>query len=115
MRNAIRAAGLRATATRVAVLAILNANDAPMSHAEISRRLAHAANERSTVYRNLVTLAKAGLVHRSSRDSAWKFEVARDTQHARAHPHFACDGCGRTECLTALVITIARVGTFHSR
>jgi len=108
MRTAIRAAGLRATARRVAVLAILSKAAEPMSHGEIAARLTRVPNARSTVYRNLVALAKAGLVHRSSVDGVWRFARAPDAQHARAHPHFACDRCGRIACLVATTVTIDR-------
>jgi Fe2+ or Zn2+ uptake regulation protein len=94
LRAVIRGAGLRATAQRVAVLGLLTRTTEPMSHGEISRRVTGEAVERSTVYRNIIALARAGLVRRSGRDTVWRFELVREVPHARAHPHFYCNSCG---------------------
>ena len=103
LRTAIRAAGLRATHQRVAVLAILVAADEPMSRADITERLA-SAHERSTLYRNLASLVAAKLVRRIELgDRVWRFEYARNTS-----PRFVCTRCGAIARITALRIDAAR-------
>jgi Fe2+ or Zn2+ uptake regulation protein len=108
LRAVIRGAGLRATAQRVAVLGLLTRTTEPMSHGEISRRVTGEAVERSTVYRNIIALARAGLVRRSGRDTVWRFELVREVPHARAHPHFYCNSCGAVECLLDLSFGVIR-------
>jgi Fur family ferric uptake transcriptional regulator len=109
LRTAIRGAGLRATAQRVAVLGLLSKSAEPLSHGEISERLANLATERSTIYRNIIALARAGLVERTGRDTAWRFAFTRGVAHARAHPHFVCNSCGRTQCLEKMTVAMGRV------
>jgi Fur family transcriptional regulator, ferric uptake regulator len=104
VRTAIRATGLRATHQRVAVLGVLSESSAPMSQAEISARLAHA-RDRSTIYRNLISLTRVGLVHRVDvGDRVWRFEL-----HGPRHPHFVCERCSAVTCLTALELAADRV------
>jgi Fur family transcriptional regulator, ferric uptake regulator len=103
LRTALRGAGLRATLQRIAVLRVLSDSATPMSHGDVSRRLSALDEERSTIYRNLLDLARTGLVRRVNRgDRTWRFELARDTPHARAHPHFVCTSCGKMSCLPEL-------------
>jgi Fur family ferric uptake transcriptional regulator len=108
LRVALRGAGLRATPQRLAVLGMLSKSTVPLSHGDIADRLATAAAERSTIYRNIIALARAGLVHRTGRDTAWRFAIARDVPHARAHPHFVCKACGRVSCLEATDVKVRR-------
>jgi Fur family ferric uptake transcriptional regulator len=115
LRIAIRGAGLRATLQRIAVLRVLSDSGTPMSHGDVSRRLSALAEERSTIYRNLLDLARAGLVRRSNRgDRTWRFELAHDTPHARAHPHFVCTSCGEMSCLPDLRVIAGRVKSPHA-
>jgi Fur family ferric uptake transcriptional regulator len=110
LRTAIRGVGLRATEQRVAVLGLLSKSVEPLSHGEISDRLANMATERSTIYRSIIALSRAGLVQRTGRDTAWRFAFRRDVPHAQAHPHFVCNSCGRTQCLERAKVTLRRVG-----
>ncbi len=110
LRAAIRGTGLRATLQRIAVLGVVSASDRPMSHGEISLRLGGVADDRSTVYRNLMDLSRAGLLRRVAvGDRTWRFEPANNAPHARAHPHFICTGCGTVSCLTEMRVTVNRV------
>ena len=100
LRTAIRGVGLRATLQRIAVLRVLSDSSIPMSHGEVSERLSALAEDRSTIYRNLLDLARVGLIRRVNRgDRTWRFELARDAPHARKHPHFVCTSCGKVSCL----------------
>jgi Fur family ferric uptake transcriptional regulator len=102
LRRQIRAAGLRATAPRLAVLRGLIQAATPRSHADLMEQLAPEGWDRATVYRNLTDLTEAALVRRSDLgDHVWRFELRReDGAHAGGqHPHFLCNECGDIVCL----------------
>jgi len=101
LTEALRAAGLRRTTPRIAVLQRLELATAPVSHGEIAEKLASSGYDRATVYRNLIDLVEAGLVTRNDLgDHVWRFELVRigGKPHAE-HPHFLCTDCGDVACL----------------
>ncbi len=110
LREAVRARGLRATPSRVAVLELVRASDSPLSHADAADRLASHAWDRATIYRNLTDLAGAGLLRRTDvGDHVWRFEaLAPGDAKKHAHPHFVCTECGTIECLPELEISTRR-------
>lgn len=107
-RDALRAAGLRSTTSRVTVLQLVSAAGKPMSHADVSEVLVPQGYDKSTLYRCLVELADAGLLARlDAGDHAWRFE-RKGTEHASGdHPHFVCVDCGQVTCLTDVEVKIA--------
>jgi len=110
LTDALRAAGLRRTTPRIAVLQRLEAAVGPVSHAEIAKKLAPSGYDRATVYRNLIDLVDAGLVTRTDLgDHVWRFELVRHggKPHA-AHPHFLCTDCGDVSCLPGGAVKIVR-------
>ena len=108
LRSAVRASGLRATPSRLAVLELVRASDAPMSHGDVADRLQSHAWDRATIYRNLIDLAEAGLLRRTDvGDHVWRFEAVSD-EHDTAHPHFVCTECGTVECLPELELVSGR-------
>jgi len=108
----IRAAGLRSTAPRVAVLRELESATAPLSHADLVDALGGDGYDRVTIYRNLTDLTEAGLVMRADLgDHVWRFELRRaGKEHSGTHPHFTCTDCGTVSCLPeeSVRITSAR-------
>jgi Fur family transcriptional regulator, ferric uptake regulator len=109
LREAVRASGLRATPSRLAVLEVVRASEAPMSHGDVADELASREWDRATIYRNLVDLAEAGLLRRTDvGDHIWRFEARNTDDHDSAHPHFVCTECGTIECLPELELTIRR-------
>src|SRR5215510_14727727 len=95
LRAAVRAKGLRATPSRLAVLELLRASDAPMSHGDVADLLASQAWDRATIYRNLTDLAEAGLGRRTDvGDHVWRFDAVRADHEASEHPYFVCTECG---------------------
>lgn len=107
LRGTVRAKGLRATPSRLAVLELLRASDTPMSHGDVADRLASQAWDRATIYRNLTDLAEAGLVRRTDvGDHVWRFEAVSDDHEASAHPHFVCTECGTIECLPEIELAV---------
>ena len=112
LRGAVRAKGLRATPSRLAVLELLRASDSPMSHGDVADRLADRVHgqawDRATIYRNLTDLAEAGLVRRTDvGDHVWRFEALRQ-EHDASHPHFVCTDCGTVECLPEIELVVRR-------
>lgn len=98
----LRKVGLRATASRLAVLRELMAADAPRTHAEITARLAGAEFDRATIYRNLIDFTEAGLVRRTDLgDHVWRFEAVGSGEgaHEAGHAHLICRKCGSISCL----------------
>jgi Fe2+ or Zn2+ uptake regulation protein len=94
---ALRKAGLRATAPRVAILAAI---DGDRSHPSAEDVLARVRRSRpgisfTTVYSTLEALVDRGLLARVTSDPA---RVRFDTVTER-HDHLVCDGCGRIEDL----------------
>ncbi len=107
----LRAAGLRVTAPRVAVLALLRRSSMPRSHPEVVDALTEHGWDRATLYRNLTDLVRAGLARRTDLgDRVWRFEAAgRDASHH--HPHFVCQDCGAVTCLPQVDVAVrARAG-----
>ncbi len=107
LRTAVRASGLRATPSRLAVLELVRDGDAPLSHGDVADRLSSHAWDRATIYRNLIDLSEAGLLRRTDvGDHVWRFEAISDA-HDAAHPHFVCTECGTVECLPELELAMA--------
>ena len=113
LQQMLRAAGLRSTAPRVAVLRHLTDTDAPLSHAEIFDALGSAGFDRATLYRNLMDLAETGLIGRTDLgDHVWRFEIRKQVAgHTIEHPHFVCIDCGTVSCLNDTTVRIARGNT----
>src|SRR5262245_8927688 len=107
-RQAIRATGLRGTASRVAVLQHVAAAGKPVSHADVAEVLVPQGYDKSTLYRCLVELADAGLfVRLDAGDHAWRFERRGDDHQSGEHPHFVCVDCGKITCLPDVEVKIS--------
>ena len=95
-RETIRAAGLRATPQRLAILSVVaRAGGAHLSAEDVWLRLREESGEmdRSTVYRVLADLTEAGLLEQVRLgDGVSRFEI-QDV----AHHHAVCTRCGATE------------------
>ena len=109
-RDALRAAKLRSTTSRVAVLQHVAAAGKPLSHADVADVLVPQGFDKSTLYRCLVELADAGLLNRlDAGDHAWRFEFRRGAEHdAGEHPHFVCVDCGTVTCLPDVEVKISQ-------
>ena len=102
-RDRLHAAGLRATAGRVAALVAIEAADRPLTHAELSALPGLAELDPITLYRLLDAFAERGLVHRvQGTDGTWRTAAQPRAQAGCPgnHPHFLCEGCGAMTCLT---------------
>lgn len=109
LRDELRAAGLRATASRIAVLRLLRQAHTPVSHAEVTEQLQSEGFDRATLYRNLFDLNRVGLARRSDLgDHVWRFETAQKGHATDEHPHFVCNQCGQVECLGEVTIVLPK-------
>jgi len=103
-RLQLRAAGLRATPARLAVLGLLDANPQPATHQELSEALSGTGVDKSTVFRALNDLANVGLIRRLELgDHVWRYERMLAPQEGikdATHPHLLCVDCGKITCLT---------------
>jgi len=116
LRTVVRAKGLRATPSRLAVLELLRASETPMSHGDVADRLATQAWDRATIYRNLTDLSEAGLLRRTDiGDHVWRFEALSEDHEAGAHPHFICTECGTVECLPEIELSIRATRSARTR
>lgn len=109
LRTQLREKGLRATASRVAVLERLQRATTPVSHAELAAELSPRGWDRATIYRNLIDLTEVGLVRRTDvGDHLWRFELREETPRhgSDEHPHFVCDACGDILCLSDQIVQI---------
>ncbi len=114
LKARLREAGLRATASRSAVLECMLAAQGPLTHADVCERLAESGFDRATVYRNLADLTDAGLLRRSDLgDHLWRFELKASEAHqehtSEVHPHFVCTECGSVACLPDGAVSVATV------
>jgi Fur family ferric uptake transcriptional regulator len=111
LADTLRAAGLRRTGPRVAVLARLSAAEGPMTHGALADELHHLGFDRATIYRNLMDLTEAGLVSRSDLgDHVWRFELkGAGARHAKVHPHLVCTECSQVSCLTDVEVKLTTV------
>jgi Fur family transcriptional regulator, ferric uptake regulator len=86
----------RLTPTRQRIVAVLADAPGPLTIPEILA--ANADLAQSSVYRNLVVLEEAGVVHRMmTRDEFARYELAEDLMGH--HHHLVCSSCGRVEDL----------------
>ncbi|MEM7246963.1 MAG: Fur family transcriptional regulator [Acidobacteriota bacterium] len=102
-RQLLQGNGLRATAPRLGVLAVLAKADRPLSHGEVLERLGETDWDPATTYRNLVKLRDAGIAPVVTRvDGVDRYALAGATEAGRhSHAHFVCDDCGVVACLPA--------------
>jgi Fe2+ or Zn2+ uptake regulation protein len=94
----LRGVGQRLTANRRALVEALAEAPRPYTIPEILE--ARSGLAQSSVYRNLVVLEEAGIVHRVvGADEFARWELAEDlTGH---HHHLICASCGRVEDIPA--------------
>ncbi len=108
-RELLRNAGLRVTSSRLRVMEVLRSASSPLSHADVAAELESHGLDRTTVYRNLVDLAEAGILRRSAVGQVFRFELVaheRGEHAAATHPHFVCTDCGQVACLPVDSIAI---------
>jgi Fur family ferric uptake transcriptional regulator len=97
----LRAAGLRRTAGRIALLQALLSSRRPITHDELMTRVGRRRFDRVTVYRSLQAFVETGLLHRiETGRRLWRFAFCGCGSRVHCHPHFTCRSCGTVECLS---------------
>lgn len=90
----LRAAGLRVTPQRRAILQALEASDRPLSVDDIRQRLEAHSSGVPTIYRNLQCFVEKGWAEPIvGADQTMRFVRCRSNAH---HHHLQCEACGRT-------------------
>lgn len=107
-KEAIRDAGVRATAARVAVLRWLAAASKPQSHSDVVNGLGDSGFDQSTLFRCLNELADARLVVRLVLDDqVRRFELAeRGDASGTGQALFVCTDCGEVTCLDDVTVEV---------
>jgi Fur family ferric uptake transcriptional regulator len=109
IEDLLKATGLRRTGPRMVVLAVLLEAGKPVTQQEIARLLGWESPNKVTIYRALERLIDAGIVHKAFlRQRSWHFELAGNCSKNQCHPHFTCNKCGQTHCMTELSIPLAK-------
>ncbi len=107
IRDALRRAGLRATAPRTAVLTLLRESARPLSHGEVLSVLGEEDWDKATLFRNLVSLQKKNLLRVASRvGGVTRYEATVPGAEPHVHPHFACRDCGQVSCIHDVALTL---------
>ena len=113
IRQHLRDAGLRATASRIAVIERLLEAGRPLTHSDVADALVPQGFDRASIFRNLADLTEAGLVSRTDLgDHVWRFyagdvnDLGTVESHYAQHPHFVCIECGNVQCLEAVEVFI---------
>jgi Fur family ferric uptake transcriptional regulator len=107
-KTLLKAAGLKSTASRIAVLRHLAAAEQPTSHSEIVAALSDTGIDQSTIFRTLQEFDSNGLATRLELgDQIRRFEFRSVTEpDRREHPHFRCEDCGEVTCLQGFALKI---------
>jgi len=100
----LRERGLRVTASRLAVLELLERSVEPLTHQEVVDRLKTSSWNRSTLYRNLIDLTEVGLLQKSEIGGLARFERTGKTGACAEHPHFVCTDCGTVSHLESVTV-----------
>jgi Fe2+ or Zn2+ uptake regulation protein len=108
-RKILKTARLYETQPRLAILNVLLKASKPLSQEQTAKRLADRDFDKTTIYRTLTALLKAGLVHKALiQDRTCYFELARHCTKTQCHPHFTCTNCGVTHCLLQLSLPMPK-------
>jgi Fur family ferric uptake transcriptional regulator len=97
--------GLRKTGPRLMILSALLLSDEPLSQEQIADRIHDQGVNKTTIYRTLSSLVETGIVHEAVvRDRIQYYETACHCKEHTCHPHFICQRCRKTICLTQVHI-----------
>jgi len=108
-RDLLKKARLNSTKPQIQVLRELLCADSPLSREDLLERFGKDRPDKVTVYRILEKLRKVGLVHRAYiQKRAWNYELAHHCGEKQCHPHFTCNRCGKTFCMTGCTVPLVK-------
>ena len=97
----LESVNLRQTSPRLAILNVLLNAKAPLTREQIAEQIGTNAPNKTTIYRTLTHLVEKNLVHQAYlEERTWHFELAHNCGTHQCHPHFTCNECLQTQCLT---------------
>jgi Fur family ferric uptake transcriptional regulator len=104
----LRAAGLRRTPARIALLDRLANAEGPLAHMDLANELAPLGFDQSTIYRNLIELTKAGLLDGTSRERGARcFAISASAKPLTARgPRFICSQCSKSLALDDVEVKV---------
>lgn len=105
----LRDAGLRVTASRLAVLDLVEGSDEPLAHHDVCDRFHDSPWNRSTLYRNLIDLTEVGLLTKTEIGGVMRFQRSGRENACAEHPHFVCTNCSTVTHLDGVVVRVDRV------
>ena len=106
----LESACLRQTGPRLAIFEVLLTANAPLNREQIADKIGADAPNKTTIYRTLTHLVEKNLVHQAYlEDRTWHFELAHNCSKHQCHPHFTCNECFQTQCLTDSAIPLVEL------
>jgi|GEM_PF-362944 len=105
----LRTRGLRVTASRLAVLDLVEASGEPLAHHDVCEKLSDTPWNRSTLYRNLIDLTEVGILVKTEIGGVMRFQRAGRQNACAEHPHFVCTDCGNVTHLDGVVVRVDQV------
>ncbi len=94
--------GIRKTPGRLAIIKAIQDHERPLSEQEIKKEMVEIY-DRITFYRNMQTLASAGIIHKIVVDNTVvKYGLnccEKGHRHQNEHAHFYCEECQSVVCL----------------
>lgn len=98
--NILKNSNLRNTQGRTSILEILTKAGKPITQEQIAVKLKKTLNK-TTIYRNLESFLKVGMVHRVFLNQRmWAYELSHNCSENQCHPHLICRKCKKTTCIT---------------
>ena len=102
----LRTRGLRVTASRLAVLDLVEASTEPLAHHDLCQKLHDSPWNRSTLYRNLIDLTEVGVLVKTEIGGVMRFQRAGRHNACAEHAHFVCIDCGTVTHLEGVVVRV---------
>lgn len=91
-RPLLQQAKLKATNERLALLEVLSKSSKPLSVRELADKLKKSKIDQATIYRNIDSLTKNGLVRLVNFQHDHNHYELEDSKH---HHHLICENCGK--------------------
>jgi Fur family ferric uptake transcriptional regulator len=107
-RTLLSSKAIRVTEQRLAVLRALAGHQKQVSFPELVEELRPEGLDRATVYRNLTSMADAGILIRTRlADGVSRYELPQwgASMHAE-HLHLVCIDCGNVSCLPTSAVSL---------
>ena len=102
-KQIIRNAGIKSTINRVAVLECMTRENRPLSHSELVSTLGDSSGDQATIYRNLLTFVRVGILRVASQaNGITYYELNPKDTSEQNHSHFVCQVCGLVSCLPVI-------------